>query len=155
MTLKPNIQTNTDLNEPKLTQHKQNSNIMTITAQNDSLEPIDNNLEEINPPSYDTACTINTPTTRRRRNTNRNSTSLIQLRDNLQTIRQRLNLLEEPIDGDNVNRQHFEILIITRSRKFGRNQAENSTICYIGIAGLVLLVLLTLYLSVIINFTLG
>ena len=50
MNLKPNIQTNTDLNEPKLTQHKQNSNIMTITAQNDSLEPNDNNLEELNPP---------------------------------------------------------------------------------------------------------
>ena len=128
---------------------------MTITAQNDSLEPTDNSLEELNPPSYDTACTINNRTTRRRRNTNRNSTSLIQLRDNLQTIRQRLNLLEEPIDGDNVNRQHFEILIITKSRKFGRNQAENSTICYIGIAGLILLVLFTLYLSVIIKFTLG
>ena len=127
---------------------------MTITAQNDSLEPTDNSLEELNPPSYDTACTINNRTTRRRRNTNRNSTSLIQLRDNLQTIRQRLNLLEEPIDGDNVNRQHFEILIITKSRKFGRNQAENSTICYIGITGLVLLVLFTLYLSVIIKFTL-
>ena len=138
----------------KLTQHKQNNNIMTITAQNDILEPIDNNLEDQNPPSYSTACTIDTPTTRRRRNTNRNSTSLTQLRDNLQTIRQRLNLLEEPIDGDNVNRQHFEILIITKSRKFGRNQAENSTICYIGIAGLVLLVLFTLYLSVIIKFTL-
>ena len=120
----------------KLTQHKQNNNIMTITAQNDILEPIDNNLEDQNPPSYSTACTIDTPTTRRRRrrNTNRNSTSLTQLRDNLQTIRQRLNLLEEPTEGDNLNRQHFDILIITRSRKFARNQAENSTICYIGTA---------------------
>ena len=128
---------------------------MTITAQNDSLEPINSNLEDQNPPSYDTACTINTPITRRRRNTRRNSTSLIQLRDNLQTIRQRLNLLEEPIEGDNVSRKHFEILIITRNRTFGRNQAENSTICYIGMAGLVLLLLFTLYLFVIIKFTLG
>ena len=79
----------------------------------------------------------------------------MQLRDNLQTIRQRLNLLDEPIEGDNVSRKHFEILIITRNGTFGRNQAVNSTICYIGMAGLVLLLLFTLYLSVIMKITLG
>ena len=128
---------------------------MTITDQNDSLDPIINNLESQNPPSNDSACTINTPTIRRRRNTRRDPKSLLQLRDNFQTIRQRLNLLEEPKEGDNVNRKHFEILIINRNRKFCRNQAENSTTCHIGIAGLVLLLLTTHYLSVIIKFTLS
>ena len=115
MNLKPNIQTNTDLNEPKLTQQR------TKQQHNDDHSPKwqpGTNWQQsgrTKPPSYDTACTINNRTTRRRRNTNRNSTSLIQLRDNLQTIRQRLNLLEEPIDGDNVNRQHFEILILPKA----------------------------------------